>query len=275
MLSRGILLHAGLFAIVFSTPLLAQSKHRGTGNEVPDRLPLASILQRMQQAQANLAKQAPYQVRREYRLFSGNNAVPTSDVLAVVNFRPAAGKDYRIEKHSGSNRGEQVVRRILDHEVEESTRPAQAQASALTEDNYDFGYVSETLLDGHACYLLRLKPNRKDKNLIAGEVWVDKSSFLVRHIEGEMVKTPSWWLKQVSLKITFNDVRGTWLQTDVEALADARLVGRQSLSSHAVAYQSPDAVAATRMPMVPMQTSHPNGQINRFPAEVLFDLTHK
>jgi hypothetical protein len=272
---RATLIHAGLFAVMFSTPLMAQGRHRGAGIEVSDRLPLASIVQRMQKAEANLARQAPYQVLREYRLFSGNNAVPTSQVLAMVSFRPAAGKNYRIEEQSGSNRGEQVVKRILDHEVDESTQPAQAQASALTEDNYDFGYVSETLLDGHPCYLLRLQPKRKDKNLIVGEVWVDKSSFLARHIEGEMVKTPSWWLKQVALKITYNDVQGTWLQTDVEASADARLVGRQSLNSHAIACQRPDAVAMTKVPMIPMQNSHTKGHINRLPAEVLFDLTDK
>jgi hypothetical protein len=92
----------------------------------------------------------------------------------------------------------------------------------------------------------------------------------VRHIEGEMVKTPSWWLKQVSLKITFDDVQGTWLQTDVEAFADARVIGQQTLRSHAVAFQSLDAVA-TKMPMIPLQNSHTTWQVNRIPAEVLFD----
>jgi hypothetical protein len=269
---RETLTSAGLFLIILlSTPLTAQSVNKG----VPDEPPLASIVQGMQRAEANLATQAPYQVLREYRLFSGNNATPNSHVLATVNFRPAAGKDYRIEDQSGSRRGEQVVRRILDHEVEESTRPAEEQAGALTEANYDFDYISQTVLDGHPCYLLRVKPKRRDKNLIVGEVWVDQTSFLVRHIEGELVKTPSWWLKQVLLKVTFNEMQGAWLQTDVEASADARLVGRQSLNSHAVACQRPNIVAATTMPTVAPQNSHKKQPINRVPAEVLFDLTRK
>jgi hypothetical protein len=269
---RETLTSAGLFLIILlSTPLTAQSVHKA----VPDEPPLASIVQGMQRAEANLATQAPYQVLREYRLFSGNNATPNSHVLATVNFRPAAGKDYRIEDQSGSRRGEQVVRRILDHEVEESTRPAAAQAGALTEANYDFDYISQTVLDGHPCYLLRVKPRRRDKNLIVGEVWVDQTSFLVRHIEGELMKTPSWWLKQVLLKVTFDEMQGAWLQTDVEASADARLVGRQSLNSHAVACQRPNIVAATTMPTVASQNSHKKQRINRVPAEVLFDLTRK
>jgi hypothetical protein len=268
---RETLISAGLFLIILSTPLIAQRAQ----NEVPDQPSLAAIVQRMQRAEANLAGQAPYQVLREYRLFSGNNAMPNSHVLATVNFKPAAGKDYRIEDQSGSRRGEQVVRRILDHEVDASTRPAEAEASALTEANYAFDYISQTVLDRHPCYLLRVKPKRRDKNLIVGEVWVDKTSFLVRHIEGEMVKTPSWWLKQVQLKITFNEMQGIWLQTDVEASADARLVGRQSLNSRAVACQRPPIVAVTAMPMIAPQNSRKKQQMNRVPAEVLFGVTHK
>src|SRR5215469_16280695 len=241
---RETLTSAGLFLIILlSTPLTAQNVQKA----VPVEPQLASIVQGMQRAEANLATQAPYQVLREYRLFSGNNATPNSHVLATVNFRPAAGKDYRIEE----------------------------QAGALTEANYDFDYISQTVLDGHPCYLLRVKPKRRDKNLIVGEVWLDQTSFLVRHIEGELVKTPSWWLKQVLLKVTFNEMQGAWLQTDVEASADARLVGRQSLNSHAVACQRPNIVAATTMPTVAPQNSHKKQPINRVPAEVLFDLTRK
>ena len=260
----------GLF-LLLSAPLIAQRAPQ----EVPVETPAASIVEGMQRAEANLARQAPYQVLREYRLFSGNNALPNSHVLATVYFRPEAGKDYRIEDQSGSQRGKQVVRRILDHEVEKSTRPAEAQASALTEANYDFDYISETVLDGYPCYLLRVKPKRRDKDLIEGKVWVDRTSFLVRHIEGEMVKTPSWWLKQVLLKITFNDMQGVWLETDVEASAEARLVGRQSLNAHAVACQRPYNVAATRTQAIEPKPSHGKQPINRVPAEVLFDLTRK
>ena len=272
MLKAESLIHLSFYLIVFSTSLTAQTGQSVTSNTVSNRLELASIIQRMQQAEANLARQAPYEVTREYRLFSGQNATPTSQVLAVVNFRAAEGKDYRIEQESGSNRGDQVVRRILAHEVEESTRPTQAQARALTADNYKFELVSETLLDGHPCYVLSLTPKRKDTNLIAGEAWVDKNSFLVRHIEGELVKTPSWWLKRVSVKITFSDVQGAWTQSEVEAMADARLVGLQILRSHALRCQRLDVVANNQLSSTALQTSRRKQQINRIPAEAILNL---
>ena len=270
MLKLRALLYAGCCAIVLSSLSVAQSSGTGTHNQAP--LPLSSIVERMRQAEADLSQQAPYQVIRKFQLFSASSSEPTSEVLAEVNFQPAAGKAYRIERRSGSNRGEQVVRRILDHEVDESTKPAEARASALTEENYEFRYAREAAMDGHPCYVLELRPRRKDNGLIAGEAWVDESSFLVRHIAGQLAKSPSWWLKQVSVKITFSDVQGTWIQSDVEALADVRLVGRQTLRSQAVSCQSFDVVARDRS--MPIQNSRGKRHSNSVPAEVFFGPRH-
>lgn len=252
--------------IVFSAMLFAQGSPKTAQDSSAGEPQLATIVERMQQAEAGISTQAPYQVTREYSLFSGNKAEPNSQVVAVVDVRPEEGEDYRIEQRSGSNRGEDVVKRILDHEVDESVHPAIAQASALTSDNYDFSYASETVLDGHPCYILQLTPKRKDKNLIAGQAWVDKSSYLVRHIEGELVKSPSWWLKQVKVKITFTDVRGAWTQSDVEALADVRIVGRQTLRSHAVDCQTLEVASAK----APARRARNRRQFNEIPAEIFF-----
>jgi hypothetical protein len=114
---------------------------------------------------------------------------------------------------------------------------------ALDRANYDFSDMGEAILDGQACYLLGLHPKRKDKGLIAGQAWVEKSSFVVRQIEGYLAKTPSWWLKTVRVKLTFADVKGTWLQTSIEAVADVRIAGPHTLTSRILDYQSADIIA--------------------------------
>jgi hypothetical protein len=60
---------------------------------------------------------------------------------------------------------------------------------------------------------------------MSGEVWIDKHSFFVREIEGELEKSPSWWLKQVCIKVLFVDFQESWVQTKMEANADVRIVG--------------------------------------------------
>jgi hypothetical protein len=80
-------------------------------------------------------------------------------------------------------------------------------------------------------------------------VWVDKHSFFLRQIEGELAKTPSWWLRKVRIKLTFAELNGTWLQTSMEAVADVRMLGPQTLTSRILDYRGADEVASTRTSM--------------------------
>jgi len=90
-----------------------------------------------------------------------------------------------------------------------------------------------------------LNPKRKEKDLISGQVWIDQRSFLVRQLEGEVEKTPSWWLKQVRVKLVFTDLDGIWMQTNMDAVADVRIVGSHTLTSHLLDYRRQDEVAMT------------------------------
>jgi hypothetical protein len=216
---------------------------------------LSSIIDALEKKQAGIRPQISYQVIREYRLFSANDSSANSDVVAEVDFRPPAGKNYRIQKSSGSNRGQQVVRRILDHEVEATSNGNQAR-TLIDRNNYDFNYIGEAVLDDRPCYLLELKPKRKEKDLISGGVWVDKHSFLVRQIDGEIAQSPSWWLKKVRVKLTFADLDGTWLQTGMEAVADVRILGPHTLTSRLLDYRGADEVASTGTHMRSVDRKH-------------------
>ena len=225
--------------------LIALFASTGVAQNIAATMPLEAIIQAMQRAQAAGHPQASYQIIREYRLLGARDSKADSEVVAEVNFRPPAFKDYRIQTSSGSNRGQQVVRSVLDHEVEASSTSKTSKAnSAISTDNYSFNYVGEATLDGRPCYILGLKPKRKEKELISGEVWVDQHSFFVRQIEGEVEKTPSWWLKKVRIKLVFADLEGMWVQTNMEATAEVRIVGAHTLTSRILDYRREDQVAA-------------------------------
>jgi hypothetical protein len=229
-----------LTALFCSTGIAQQSAPSGT-------MPLGAIIQSIQNAQAAARPQASYQIIREYRLFGAKDSKADSQVVAEVNFTPPAFKGYRIQRSSGSSRGQQLVRRILDHEVEATSKDSKA-SSAISIENYSFTYIGEATLDGQPCYILGLKPKRKEKELISGEVWVDKHSFFVRQIQGEVEKTPSWWLKKVHITLVFADLEGIWVQTSMEAIADVRMVGAHTLTSRLLDYRREDEVAATPFP---------------------------
>ena len=212
-------------------------------NSHPGVIPLSSIVDALEKTQATAHSQVSYQLIREYRLSGSQDSRSDSEVVAEVDFRPPATKNYRIHRSSGSDRGQQIVKRVLDHEVASSSNPAD---TALTRANYDFSYVGEATQDSQPCYLLRLKPKRKEADLISGQVWIDEHSFVVRYIEGELAKSPSWWIKKVRIHLTFADVDGTWLQTRMEATADVRIAGPHTLTSRILDYRTPNEVASAR-----------------------------
>jgi hypothetical protein len=237
-IKRRLLKMAGLIPLLCYFAIAQQSTN-------PAAPPLNSIVQGMEKSQSAVRGQTPYQVIREYSLFGVKSSSANADVVAHVDFKSPIGKDYSIQKWSGSSRGKQIVQRVLDHETEAS-KGDQAR-TALTRDNYDFILMGETVLDGRPCYVLGLQPKRKEKDLVSGSAWVDKSSFLVLHLEGETARTPSWWLKSVRIKLSFGDVSGTWLQTSMEAVADVRLLGLHTLRSRILDYRGSDISASMKL----------------------------
>jgi hypothetical protein len=228
----------GTLIAVLCSLAAAQDSSRAKPMEVD------AIVQSMQMAQIAMRPQASYQVIREYRLFGAKDSKANSEVVAEINFRPPASRDYTIQKTSGSSRGPQLVRRILDHEVQATSKDKKG-GSAVSSDNYTFSYAGEGMLDGQACYVLGLKPKRTENDLISGHVWVDKHSFLIRQIQGDVEKTPSWWLKKVSVTLVFAELEGIWVQTSMEAVADVRIVGEHTLISRILDYRREAEVAAT------------------------------
>ncbi len=226
---------AALLAMFCSAGFAQQSGHAKP-------VPLNQVVESLERAQQG-AHPVSYQVIREYRLFGAHDSKANSEVIAEVNFRPPARGDYRIQQSSGSDRGLEVVRRLLDHEAERASQNYKAR-TALNRDNYDFNYIGEAILDGQSCYVVELKPKRKEKELISGQAWVDQHSFLVRHIEGELARSPSWWIKKVHVKLAFDDRGGTWMQTDMEAVADVRIVGPHTLTARMLDYRTADQVAS-------------------------------
>jgi hypothetical protein len=195
---------------------------------------------------------------RQFRFSETNSSKVSSNVVAEIEYSPPDRETYFIQERQGSSRGEQVVRRILDHEsAMAAADPASRSATLLTRDNYTFTNLGESMLGGTSFYVLGLAPKRKAKELIAGRAWVDKRTFLIRRIEGEMAKSPSWLLKKVYVRLDFSEVSGLWLQTALEATADVRFAGSQTLQAQMLDCRRATVVAAGGNPKY-ARTIHPS-----------------
>lgn len=221
-----------------------------------------TIVARMAQARTeNRAHLRPYTVTRDYKLFGKDESAAKSEVFADVTFVPPNSKNYTIGETTGSGLGQILVRRMLSNEVDVTKDYLATDYSA---DNYDFRYIREADLSGQPCHVFELLPRRIEDHLLHGDIWVDANTYLLRRFEGELAKTPSWWVKDVHVTFVYSDVGGMWLQTGTEAAADVRIFGPTTMISRDVKYKITELVATKSsvqinvLELLPGEPLHPS-----------------
>ena len=141
---------------------------------------------------------------------------------ASTTFRPGVGLTYTVLREGGDKRiRTRVLRQVLDTEVKMSTAP-QSSRIAFSDDNYRI--VGDA--DGRT---LRLAARRKETALIDGTVQLDSRGRL-QQVEGRLAKSPSFWVRSVTIRRTYQAVGGHALPVRVESVADVKLAGRCEFS---------------------------------------------
>lgn len=214
---------------------------------------LDGIVARMEEAQnRNRQNYRAYTMTRDFKVFGSDEKNAKSEVIADITFVPPDRKTFTIEKAEGSDRGVNVVKKVLKHEADAAEHdPNQDPPGAICRRNYKFALLGEGEVAGQPSWILELNPLRDDTTLIRGKAWVDKNTYLVHRIEGELAKNPSWWLKRVYTTISFGNAAGMWLQIGTRAVADVRMFGTHTLDSQVLKVQTADQVARQFSPAPP------------------------
>lgn len=227
-----------LFASCVATPVL-------TWGQSPTPA-LADIVSRVEQAQiASHDHDVAYQMTREYQLSTPGAQTPSSNVVAQVSFVPPGTKDYTIVKAEGSSRGESIVRKVLEHEAQMASHVEQHEVSR---QNYDFALLGREIIDGHDCYVLQLTPKRQTAELMRGKAWIDTSDFTIRRMAGAPAKSPTIWIRNLTVTINYGDVSGVRVATSTRAVADLRFVGTHILTSKAIELRTGEVDARNQYP---------------------------
>ena len=207
---------------------------------------LAELVRHISEAQAqNHSRILPYTVTRDYKVFGAKAAHPRTEVVAKVNFLPPNMKTYDIDQSTGGM-GEKVIRHILDHEVNAARDPREMM---VNEQNYRFDYDGEETVGNFPCYRLTIAPKHDRKDLLNATIWVDKNSYRIVRLEGEPIKSPSFWVKDVHLILDFSEVAGMWMQTEIQALAHLRFGGEYKIISRDLDYDVARSEASDRRPI--------------------------
>jgi hypothetical protein len=185
----------------------------------------------------------PYSATRDYTVFK--SADEKGAIKVAMEHRSPQEVTFKILESTGGM-AEHAVRKALEKEAQLARSP---EASEITPRNYAFELLGKQRLPQSDCYVLKITPHEKDKDLLDGRVWVDVATYQIRRVEGRVSKSPSFWVRQLDLVINFGEVNGIWLKTSSDAVAHIRWAGeyRVLAQDSAVALlQSP--VMARRAP---------------------------
>jgi hypothetical protein len=182
-----------------------------------------------------------FTVRRDYQLFD-KKSESKAQVVARISFVPPDQVGYEIEKSRGGI-GEKILRDMLDREMEALHEAGQRELSTR---NYDFGLAGEEIVDGRRCHVLSLHPKREERDLIRGRAFVDAETYHLLRVEGEPVKSPSWWIRDLHITMSFAEVDGAWIRILTHAVANVRFKGRYVVESRNLEYHSASAAGDSR-----------------------------
>jgi len=174
-----------------------------------------------------------FTVKRDYQILDRQRE-SKAKVVASITFVPPDQREYTIESAQGGI-GERVLRDFLARENEHTAQPKHKE---LGPENYNFSLTGSGMVDGRNCYILELLPKRQEKELLRGRAWVDSKTFQIRRVEGVPVKSPSWWVRDLYILMSFAEVDGMWLRTLTQATANIRFKGKYEMVVRDLEYHS-------------------------------------
>lgn len=134
---------------------------------------------------------------------------------------------YSALKWAGDNTiKKDVITRFLSAEVQARQEKSNL---GLTPENYKFKYKGMATREGLIVHVFQVTPKRKVEGLFKGELWVDPDTYLPLRESGQLVKTPSVFLKKVEFVRDYEIREGVAVPVRLLSQVDTRVVGRAEL----------------------------------------------
>ena len=161
---------------------------------------------------------------REYVL-ENHKFQKRAEMLVRVTCDSTGTKHFEVMSEDGwKSANKRVLRQMLVSESD-SSRPDTRPANRITSDNYTFRMIETSVLDGRNAYVIDAIPNREDKSLFRGRIWVDAEDFALARVEGEPAKNPSFWTRKVHFVQQYHKAGAFWFPVQTTSVTDAHLFG--------------------------------------------------
>jgi len=121
----------------------------------------------------------------------------------------------------------QVIARFL---ARDSKPPQETGDTNVTPPNYIFVFKTQSEYDGLTAYVFLLKPRRKRAGLFRGELWLNAETAAPLRIWGDLVKSPSIFIRSIRFVQDYQMVRGCSEPLRVLLTAHTRIAGTAEMT---------------------------------------------
>lgn len=118
-----------------------------------------------------------------------------------------------------------VITRLLQSEVDRAQKD-EGRSVAILPENYKFSYKGTEVIDGKTVHLFNVKPRKKRIGLFKGKIYLDVHSGALLRAEGQIVKSPSFFIKKINFVQDYDQIGPFSLPAHIHSIADTRIVGR-------------------------------------------------
>ena len=175
-------------------------------------------------AKSNTVAPPPY---RAFRRMEGG--LLDSDrrgwIEAWTEYTPGRGFTYDVVREGGSEYvRNKILRGML---VSEQKLIASGKRLHASLESMNYLFEDGGMADGGLQRVL-LKPAKKSDGILTGSVLVDPESGLMTRIEGRLVKSPSFWLRDVDVTYKYAHVGDRVVPVEMTSTGRVRMFGRSN-----------------------------------------------
>lgn len=153
-----------------------------------------------------------------------------------------------------------VIARLLQSEVDH-VQKGEADSTAITAANYKFSYKGTDALAGAPVHVFQVKPRKKRPGLFKGKIYLDVYTGEIRRAEGRMVKSPSFFIKNIEFTQDYARVGEFNLVSHIHSIADTRVIGKAIVD---ITHDGYEAKSLAEL-QIPMQLNTPTVRTVSFP----------
>lgn len=118
-----------------------------------------------------------------------------------------------------------VITRLLQSEVDH-VKQDDGAVTAITNQNYKFGYKGTAEINNRAVHVYQVKPRKKRAGLFKGRIYLDAYTGSLVRAEGSVVKSPSFFVKKIDFVQDYADIDNFTFPIHIRTNALARVIGR-------------------------------------------------